>query len=99
MSNSVKTKFAGMLRGILRRLDDNEAAAPQMPRVLTSAALPTGAAPVAAAVPHTASPASRMPSTIPVSTLPGSTPPPVPAENPDELQLPLQPILAAMPMD
>ena len=27
MSNSVKTKFAGLLRGLLRRLDDDEAEA------------------------------------------------------------------------
>jgi predicted regulator of Ras-like GTPase activity (Roadblock/LC7/MglB family) len=93
MSNSVKTKFAGLLRGLLRRLDDNEvseATAPPAPRRLTSVALPAGAAPVAAAAPQ------RPPA---ASTLPASSPPPAPVENPDNLQLPLQPILAAMPMD
>src|ERR1039457_4845389 len=72
ISNSVKIKFAGLLRGLLHRLDDDEATAPQTPRGLAVAAPP-------------ASPAPTMP--------------PAPAENPDELQLPLQSILAAMPMD
>ncbi len=75
MSNSVKTKFAGVLRGLLRRLDDNEAATPQTPRVLTSTALPTGATPVAAAFPHTAPAASKMPSAIPASAVPVSATP------------------------
>ena len=88
MSNSVKIKFAGWLRGLLRRLDDDEATAPQTPRALAVAAPPVTAAPAAAARPQTAPPAS-----------PASTMPPAPAENPDELQLPLQSILAAMPMD
>src|ERR1017187_8798308 len=74
MSNSVKIKFAGWLRGLLRRLDDDEATAPQTPRALAVAAPP-------------------------VTVAPASTMPPAPAENPDELQLPLQSILAAMPMD
>ena len=85
MSNSVKIKFAGWLRGLLRRLDDDEATAPQTPRALAVAAPPVTVAPAAAARPQTAPPASTMP--------------PAPAENPDELQLPLQSILAAMPMD
>jgi predicted regulator of Ras-like GTPase activity (Roadblock/LC7/MglB family) len=88
MSNSVKIKFAGLLRGLLRRLDDDEATAPQTPRSLAVAAPPVTVAPAAAARPQTAPPAS-----------PASTMPPAPAENPDELQLPLQSILAAMPMD
>jgi predicted regulator of Ras-like GTPase activity (Roadblock/LC7/MglB family) len=88
MSNSVKIKFAGWLRGLLRRLDDDEATAPQTPRALAVAAPPVTVAPAAAARPQTAPPAS-----------PASTMPPAPAENPDELQLPLQSILAAMPMD
>jgi len=90
MSNSVKTKFAGLLRGLLRRLDDNEAPASPVPHILTSVVLPTGAAPVKAASLQRAPVAS----TNPVSTVP-----PVPEDNSDHLQLPLQPILAAMPMD
>ena len=74
MTNSVKIKFVGWLRGLLRRLDDDEATAPQTPRALAVAAPP-------------------------VTIAPASTMPPAPAENPDELQLPLQSILAAMPMD
>ena len=85
MSNSVKIKFAGLLRGLLRRLDDDEANAPQTPRARAVAAPPVTVAPAAAVRPQTAPPAP--------------TTPPAPAENPDELQLPLQSILAAMPMD
>jgi predicted regulator of Ras-like GTPase activity (Roadblock/LC7/MglB family) len=88
MTNSVKIKFAGLLRGLLRRLDDDEATAPQTPRALAVAAPSVTVAPAAAARPQTATPAS-----------PAPTMPPAPAENPDELQLPLQSILAAMPMD
>jgi hypothetical protein len=83
MSNSVKTKFAGLLRGLLNRLDENNGTVPQTPRVSTSTAFP-----------HPAPPVSRPPSPAPTFT-----PLPLPAENPDELQLPLQPILAVLPMD
>ncbi|MGD0208690.1 MAG: hypothetical protein ABSC89_13900 [Verrucomicrobiota bacterium] len=81
----MKIKFAGLLRGLLRRLDDDEATAPQTPRALAVVAPAVTVAPAAAARPQTAPPASTMP--------------PAPAENPDELQLSLQSILAAMPMD
>ena len=71
-----------MLRGLLRRLDDDKATAPETPRSLAVAAS------AAAMRPQTAPPA-----------LPASIMPPTPVENPDALQLPLQSILAAMPMD
>ncbi len=93
MSNTVKTKFAGMLRGLLRRLDENEttpvSAAPA-PRVLVSTAMSAGAAPATA-------PSSQRAPVTAVHTLHNASP--GPEENPDHLQLPLQPILASMPMD
>jgi len=73
---------------MLRRRANDEATAPQTPGARAVAAPPVTVAPAAAARPQTASPASPAPTT-----------PPAPAENPDELQLPLQSILAAMPMD
>jgi len=89
MSNSVKTRFAGLLRGLLRRLDDDdEAPAYENPRSLTVTAPPVPATPVA----HTPPPA-------PVPEPSAAAMFPVPATNPDELQLPLQPILAGLPMD
>jgi len=88
MSNSVKIKFAGLLRNLARRLGEEEAATTKAPRALAAAASPATVTPAAAARPQTAPLAS-----------PTATMPPVSAENPDELQLPLQPILAAMPMD
>ena len=81
MSKSVKIKIAGLLRGVLRHLDPNEAVRPQTPRFHSSAGAPVTAAPVAATPLQMAAPA------------------PSPAENADELQLPLQPIIAAMPME
>jgi len=85
MSNSVKTRFAGLLRGLLRRLDDDdEAPAYENPRSLAVTAPPVPATPVAQ-TPAPGSPAAAMF--------------PVPAANPDELQLPLQPILAGLPLD
>jgi predicted regulator of Ras-like GTPase activity (Roadblock/LC7/MglB family) len=95
MSNSVKTKFAGLLRGLLRRLDDNEATVPEKPRSHTVITPPPAVVPVAATLPRTAPLAHP----APIPTTPAATTPPVPVDNPDELQLPLQSILAAMPMD
>jgi len=93
MSNSVKTKFAGMLRGILRRLDDNEAVAPQTPRPVT--VTPHYQTPAAPAAPvYAEAPAPVAPMTAPAPAAAG-----VPADNPNELQLPLQPILATLPME
>jgi predicted regulator of Ras-like GTPase activity (Roadblock/LC7/MglB family) len=82
MSNSVKIKFAGLLRNLARRLGEDEATTTETPRARANVA------PAAAARPRTAPPA-----------FPASTTPPTPAVNPDDLQLPLQSILAAMPMD
>ena len=105
MSNSVKTKFAGMLRGLLRRLDDHEAGAPETSRPPTATARaarhPAQApAPLAAAPSETLPPITALPSaTFPSATAPATSFPAVPAENPDELQLPLHSILATMPME
>jgi predicted regulator of Ras-like GTPase activity (Roadblock/LC7/MglB family) len=76
--SAVKSKFAGLLRGLLRRFDDGETGAPQ------------NSNPVAAA------PSPEIPATI-VSRQP--SPPVSVSANPDEIQLPLPPILAALPME
>jgi predicted regulator of Ras-like GTPase activity (Roadblock/LC7/MglB family) len=73
---------------MLRRLEDDEATAPPMPRSLAAAASPAPVTPAAVARPQTAPPAS-----------PAHTMPSTPAESPDALQLPLQSILATMPME
>ena len=99
MSNSVKTKFAGMLRGLLRRLDDDEAAAPQAPRSHIITVPPSTVAPAAGAFPRTAPSAASVSSAPMTPAAPAANMPAGSAENPDELQLPLQSILAAMPMD
>jgi predicted regulator of Ras-like GTPase activity (Roadblock/LC7/MglB family) len=81
MSKSVKIKIAGLLRGVLRHLDPNEAFGPQTPRFHTSGGARVTAVPVATTQLQMAALA------------------PTPAENANELQLPLQPIIAAMPME
>jgi predicted regulator of Ras-like GTPase activity (Roadblock/LC7/MglB family) len=81
MSKSVKTTISGLLRGLQRFLDNNEAVGPETPRFPTSAATRVTNAPVAATPPPMAPPA------------------PMPVENANELRLPLQPVIAAMPME
>ena len=83
MSKTVKIKIAGLLRGLLRHLDDNGSVGPETPRFLNSAGAPVTAMPVAATPQQMAAPA-------PTPDLVG---------NSNELQLPLQPIIAALPME
>jgi len=82
MSNIVKTKFAGLLRGLLRRFEDGEET-------------PEGPRPAGASTPSmsTTSPATPQPHQFPSPLLPSER------SNPNELELPLHPILAALPMD
>jgi predicted regulator of Ras-like GTPase activity (Roadblock/LC7/MglB family) len=87
MSNSVKIKFAGLLRNLARRLGEDESTATQSPRSLAVAAPPATAANLA------------IPRPQPASAAPLSAAAMSPAENPDELSLPLQSILAGLPMD
>jgi predicted regulator of Ras-like GTPase activity (Roadblock/LC7/MglB family) len=81
---------------LLRHLDEDAAPATPTARVLTSTALPSGAAPGAAAAPQ---PAPRHVHTPVAAPPPAAVTPPMPAGNSDELQLPLQPILASLPME
>jgi hypothetical protein len=84
MSNTVKTRFAGLLRSLLRRFEDDEAGPAESRRPVTAAAPPVTAPPV--------------PAEQPAHPQPAFVPPPFSA-NPNELQLALQPILAVLPME
>jgi predicted regulator of Ras-like GTPase activity (Roadblock/LC7/MglB family) len=85
MSNIVKSKFAGLLRGLLRRFDDSDARTAAPPR------------PVAAAAPVRAMPPAAAPQ---VKPQPVRTPPPAaPAASLGDLQLPLSSIIPVLPMD
>jgi predicted regulator of Ras-like GTPase activity (Roadblock/LC7/MglB family) len=85
MSNIVKSKFAGLLRGLLRRFDDNGATVVAPPRLMAATTSPHGLS-------HAAAPQSK--------PQPVSTPPPAaPAAGPSGLQLPLPSIIAVLPMD
>ena len=75
MANSVRTKFASLLRGLLHQLDNREELPSQRP----------AAAPVSAAPPPAPAP-------VPIVT-------PSRAANPDEVELPLAPIIAGLPID
>ncbi|HXR03377.1 MAG TPA: hypothetical protein VN836_01565 [Verrucomicrobiae bacterium] len=80
----MKTKFVGLLRGLLHRFDEDEENAVESPRAITVA-------------PPTESPAGE---SAPLT--PDFPPPSTPAESQsaaDELELPLQTVLAALPMD
>lgn len=89
LANNFKTKFAGLLRGMLRRVDGGEATEPQTMRpVSTAAPLPTAAAPVAA-------PSQPFPTTAPAP----SSPMPAHLDSASELEMPLLPILEKLPPD
>jgi predicted regulator of Ras-like GTPase activity (Roadblock/LC7/MglB family) len=90
MSNIVKSKFAGLLRGLLRRFDDGGAktVAPPFPMAATAASRTT--------YPRASSPAAAPQSkTQSVYTPPSAAP----AAGPSGLQLPLPSIIAVLPMD
>src|ERR1035437_1942999 len=85
MSNIVKSTFAGLLRGLLRRFDDSG--------VTTVVPAPSMAASAAS---RTKLPrASSQSKTQPVFT----PPPAAPAAGPSGLQLPLPSVIAVLPMD
>jgi predicted regulator of Ras-like GTPase activity (Roadblock/LC7/MglB family) len=78
----MKTKFVGLLRGLLQRFDENEVNAVELPRPVNAAARPAEPQRIAGS------------QSQPESTSPAGNP----AEA-DELELPLQAVLAALPMD
>jgi predicted regulator of Ras-like GTPase activity (Roadblock/LC7/MglB family) len=86
MSNFAKNKFTGLLRGLLHRLDSSKGNGVETPRPDNST-MPS--ATTSAADAQTESSPSQ----------PISTPAPARVANPNELELPLQPILASLPMD
>jgi predicted regulator of Ras-like GTPase activity (Roadblock/LC7/MglB family) len=99
--SAVKSKFAGLLRGLLRHFDDNETEAAN---TIESA---TPAAPAAPAAPARPQPApARFASRLPSSAAPANAPSPAPtgrvkaAEIVQEaIELPLQPIIAGLPLE
>ena len=84
--SAVKSKFVGILRGLLRRFDDGETDATG--EVELSRPVSAAAPQISAAVPP---PTDSQPTVEPVV-------PSVPA-NPNEIQLPLPPILAGLPLE
>ena len=86
MSNIVKSKFTGLLRGLLRRFDDSDARIAEPRRPVTAAA-PARTAPPAAAPQFKPQPAVRAPQPV------------TPAASLGNLQLPLSSIIPVLPMD
>ena len=89
LANNFKTKFAGLLRGMLRRVDGNEVAEPQSARPVTTA-VPS---------PTAAAPATARPQPIPTVVPTPPSPMPAYAGGPSELEMPLLPILEKLPPD
>ncbi|MGH7989545.1 MAG: hypothetical protein ACREDS_05030, partial [Limisphaerales bacterium] len=88
----MKSTFAGFLRKLLHRIEEKEAVKRPAPRPVATTktlVMPPPIMPPTAARPQT-------PQTQPAQT--NFAPPSRPA-NPGELQLPLQPILDALPME
>ncbi len=87
MSNTVKSKFAGLLRGLLRRFDDNGATvvAPLYSIPMAATASPRGISP--AATPPSKTQRINIPLPAPATASPGG------------LQLPLPSIIAVLPID
>ncbi len=80
----MKTKFVGLLRGLLHRFDENGVNAVELPRSITPA------------------PPAETPAVVAAQSQPISSSPSTPIESQsetDELELPLQTVLAALPMD
>ncbi|HTL72249.1 MAG TPA: hypothetical protein VL863_03010 [bacterium] len=86
MSNTVKSKFAGLLRGLLRR-GDRETTPAERPVTATAPAEATPA-PVAASAPS-APPAPPAPAVQPATVPP----------NENEIAVPLAPIIAGLPLE
>lgn len=84
MPNIVKTKFAGLLRGLLRRFDEKEARGAEAPRSADAILPAIKPAPVAPM--ETFRPARVITPSVPV-------------ENSNELKLPLQSIFSTLPME
>jgi predicted regulator of Ras-like GTPase activity (Roadblock/LC7/MglB family) len=95
--SAVKSKFAGMLRGLLRHFDDNEPVA---------AKTDEPSAPAAPAVPTAPQPAPARLASRPPPQAPAKVPPPAPKPpakvvevKQEGIDLPLQPIIAALPLE
>ena len=86
--SAVKTKFVGLLRGLLRRFDGGEPGELETSRPVNVAAPEVSATTVP----------SQFLSELKPEPASAPEPQPVPA-NPDEIQLPLPPILAALPLE
>ena len=87
MPNGVKTRFAGLLRELLRRFDENESGADS----------PKPSRPVTQAAPAPPVPIRQFTAAPPKPVARPVTAEPAPAENITEVELPLQPILGNLP--
>jgi len=86
MLNIVKSRFAGLLRGLLQRFDDSDSAAGVPPRLMAATA------PLRTSSPAAAPEFKPQPVFTPAPTA-------VPAASPSGLQLPLPSIIAGLPKD
>ena len=101
MSNIVKSKFVGLLRGLLRRYDDSDVSAVESPRSPAPVGEPPHVAPPPASYQHGSSQRASSHAAAPQSRpRPVFSPSPAaPAAGANVLQLPLPSIVAVLPMD
>jgi predicted regulator of Ras-like GTPase activity (Roadblock/LC7/MglB family) len=107
MSNSLKTRFAGLLRELLRRCDENGSravipqsprrAAPATPPVATPAYVPPPAPTVQPSIRQPVAPVASKPAAAPAPPAPQKKPTQV--ENITDLELPLQSVLERLPLE
>ena len=98
--SAVKTKFAGLLRGLLRHFDDNEPVAAKTFEAPLAPPPPAVSAPASPRLPNaitTEAPAPAVSTIAPVPVAPATSAPVAAKTN--GIELPLQPILAGLPME
>jgi predicted regulator of Ras-like GTPase activity (Roadblock/LC7/MglB family) len=93
--SAVKSKFAGLLRGLLRHFDDHE---PEPANTFESAAPAAPAAPPAGPKPGTMLSQTAEPPVLNAQSQPAAEETPVPS-SPECIELPLQPILNGLPLE
>ncbi|MEJ0091364.1 MAG: roadblock/LC7 domain-containing protein [Limisphaerales bacterium] len=87
--SAVKSKFAGLLRSLLRHFDDE-------PEVVNTFEPAVPALPTVSAVPESASVSSAAPEPVTVSLPPAA---PAASSKVEGIEMPLQPILAVLPLE
>ena len=104
LANNFKKNFAGLLRGLLRKVDTSDYAEPQsehrsLLRQPAAGPVPPAAAQAAAAEELQSVPGDPRLQSFPEQVTPAAAPVPARTSSPQELEMPLLPILEKLPSD